>query len=136
MKSEILYEDQWGEIIARADKNLIEIRWFDATEDMEGDQFNEWLKKFADCVESKGFQGCLVDAVQFKMSSQKMSLGWRDENIIPRYNAAGVEKFAFVMPKNMPSIGETPKPEGPASFPTAYFGQREQALSWLTPGNE
>jgi hypothetical protein len=34
---------------------------------------------------------------------------WRDVNIIPRYNAAGVRKFAFHMPDGMPMIGE-PRP--------------------------
>jgi hypothetical protein len=32
---------------------------------------------------------------------------WRDANIIPRYNAAGVKKFAH-MPEGMPMIGEPP----------------------------
>ena len=60
-----------------------------------------------------------------------MSLGWRDANIIPRYNAAGVKKFAFIMPAGMPAIGDDPAPEGPAHYPTAYFGSRAEALAWL-----
>ena len=56
---------------------------------------------------------------------------WRDEHIVPRYNAGGVQKFAFHMPDSMPSIGAAPEPEGPAAFPTAYFARRQAALDWL-----
>ena len=61
-----------------------------------------------------------------------MDANWRDANIIPRYNAAGVTKFAFLMPEGMPAIGAPPAPEGPAEFPTAYFGRRADAVEWLT----
>ena len=57
---------------------------------------------------------------------------WRDANIIPRYNAAGVKKFAFLMPAGMPAIGAPPAPEGPGEFPTAYFGTRAEARAWLS----
>jgi hypothetical protein len=58
---------------------------------------------------------------------------WRDANIVPRYNAAGVKKFAFHMPAGMPAIGTAPSREGPADYPTAYFGRRQDALDWLAP---
>jgi hypothetical protein len=65
------------------------------------------------------------------MSPAKMDGPWRDANIIPRYNAAGVAKFAFHMPDGMPMIGEPPTPEAPGRFPTGYFGRRQDALDWL-----
>ena len=65
------------------------------------------------------------------MDMSLMNPGWRDQNIIPRYNAAGLAKFAFIMPKGMPAIGAVPAPEGPADFPTAYFASRADALAWL-----
>lgn len=43
----------------------------------------------------------------------------------------GITKFAFHMPQGMPAIGNAPAPEGPAQFPTAYFGTRADALRWL-----
>ncbi|MEM6995351.1 MAG: hypothetical protein AAF721_32880, partial [Myxococcota bacterium] len=58
-------------------------------------------------------------------------MGWRDEHIIPKYVAGGVTKFAFHMPAGMPSIGAAPAPEGPAPFPTGYFGTRGDALAWF-----
>jgi hypothetical protein len=74
----------------------------------------------------------LIDSTTFRMSPAKMDGPWRDANIIPRYNAAGVTKFAFHMPDGMPMIGEPPTPEAPGRFPTGYFGRRQDALNWLT----
>ena len=31
----------------------------------------------------------------------------------------------------MPAIGEDPVHEGPADYPTAYFGTRAEAVAWL-----
>lgn len=126
-----LHSDRWGDILDRPHDACVEIRWFDTTSEMSGDAFNTFLETYAGCVEACGRPGGLVDALQFKMDFAKMSVGWRDENIIPRYNAAGMKKFAFIMPSGMPAIGSEPVPEGPANFPTGYFGSRGDALDWL-----
>ena len=131
MANRIVYSDSWGDIIDRPDEHCVEIRWFDSTRDMSGDDFNQFLSAFASQVEALARPGALVDAVQFRMDMSRMSMGWRDEHIIPRYNRAGLEKFAFLMPEGMPAIGNEPAVEGPAEFPTAYFGKRADALAWL-----
>jgi len=131
MTAEVLYEDKWGEIIDRPSTGYIEIRWYDVTEEMTAEEFNQWLRKFADFVEQKRRPCALVDSTQFHMPLKRMSTGWRDTNIIPRYNAAGIKKFAFLMPSGMPAIGTAPAPEGPAAFPTGYFERRAEALTWL-----
>ncbi len=131
MASTIVLEDRWGEVIDRPDSDLIEIRWFDTTRDFDSGTFNQWLSRFAEAVEATGRSRVLTDATVFAMSRDQMDGPWRDANIIPRYNAAGVEKFAFLMPAGMPAIGAPPQPEGPADFPTAYFGTRQDALDWL-----
>ncbi len=128
---QVVYSDQWGEILDRPDDGCVEIRWFDSTEAMTGADFNDFLATYAGQVEACGRSGGLVNAVQFRMDPTKMDPGWRDANIIPRYNAAGVKKFAFIMPAGMLAIGADPAPEGPADFPTAYFGRRAAALAWL-----
>ncbi len=125
------YSDQWGDILDRPEDNCVEIRWFDTTSQMNGHDFNNFLTRFVEQVEACGRSGCLVDAVQFRMDMAKMNVGWRDEHIIPRYNAARVKRFAFVMPAGMPAIGLPPTNEGPADFPTGYFGTRKDALDWL-----
>jgi hypothetical protein len=59
---------------------------------------------------------------------------WRDKNIIPRYNAAGVQRFAFLVPANAPHTienGNAPAVEDPGRFPTGYFASRDAVFSWF-----
>jgi hypothetical protein len=127
----VLFEDEYGSTIDRPDANFIEIRWYDATASFTTEGFNSWLQRFAGAVEAVRRPAVLVDSVQFRMDMARMDAEWRDANIIPRYNKAGVRKFAFLMPEGMPAIGAPPTVEGPADFPTAYFGSRADALAWL-----
>ena len=129
--TEHVYEDRWGEVFDRPSRDLIELRWFDTTAEMSAQEFQAWLTKFADCVERCRRTGVLVDSTAFRMSPTMMDGPWRDANIIPRYNAAGVRRFAFHMPEGMPMIGKPPVNEAPGRFPTGYFGTRQNALDWL-----
>jgi hypothetical protein len=59
---------------------------------------------------------------------------WRDQEIIPRYDGAGVKRFAFLWPEGTPGAvesGGTPTPEGSANFPAGWFTRRERAYRWL-----
>lgn len=131
MADTVVWNDEHGAMIDYEDDDFVEIRWYDSTESMSKSQFQEWLTGFAGGVEQCGRKGILVDAVQFRMNMEFMDGDWRDENIIPRYNAVGVTGFAFLMPQGMPAIGTDPIYEGPAEYPTAYFGTRAEALRWL-----
>lgn len=126
-----VHEDKWGGIVEHPVSGVLEIRWYDATVDMTADNFNGFLEAFATQMENTRRTLALVDALAFLMPTERMSMGWRDEHIVPRYNAAKVQRFAFIMPTGMPAIGQPPAPEGPAAFPTAYFGRRADALAWL-----
>ena len=127
----LVYEDRWGEVFDRTSEDLVELRWFDTTAEMSAADFQTWLATFAACVEKCGRSRVLVDSTAFRMSPANMDGPWRDANIIPRYNAAGVTRFAFHMPEGMSMIGAPPAKEGPGQFPTAYFSRRLDALAWL-----
>jgi hypothetical protein len=129
--SVIVYEDKWGEIVDRPDAQVVEIRWYDTTRAMARADFEQWLTTFADYVERLRRPGVLVDRTSFLMDPANSNSEWRDANIVPRYNAAGVKKFAFHVPEGMPGIGAPPAVEPPAAFPTGYFGSRQEALNWL-----
>ena len=126
-----LYEDEYGAIVAPESGAHVEIRWTEATLGMSGDAFNAWLERFAGLIEERRCRTALVDARLFRMERGQVDMGWRDTHIIPRYNAAGLQRFAFVMPPGMPAIGAPPAPEGPADFPTAFFGDYPTAMQWL-----
>jgi hypothetical protein len=127
----VTYEDRFGSVIDHPDAAYLEIHWYDTTEAMSAAEFQDWLAGFDGEVERRRPAGVLVDSTNFRMDPANMNMAWRDENIVPRYNAGGVQKFAFHMPAGMPAIGAAPQPEGPATFPTAYFARRQVALDWL-----
>ena len=129
-----VYEDRFGAVIDRADAGYVELRWYDTTEAMSAAEFQDWLAGFAGEVERRQRPGVLVDGTSFLMDPNNMDEPWRNEHIVPRYNAGGVRKFAFHMPDGMPAIGGSPEREGPADFLTAYFGHRQDALDWLASG--
>jgi hypothetical protein len=126
-----VYEDRWGEIIDRPTPELVELRWYDTTAAMSAEEFQDWLATFAEHVERQRRPRVLVDGTRFMMDPANLDEAWRDANIVPRYNSAGVQRFAFLFPDGMPAIGAPPAAEGPATFPTAYFGRRQEALDWL-----
>ena len=129
--SKHLYEDDWGEIIDRPSANVIEVRWFDTTASMSKEQFQQWLSTFADHVARARRPRVLIDSLEFRTNPAFMDGAWRDANIIPRYNAAGVTKFAFLMPAEVPMVGKPPAREDPGRFLTGYFAGRKDALGWL-----
>jgi hypothetical protein len=76
----------------------------------------------------------VIDATEFRHELGAGVAEWRDREIIPRYNSAGVKKFAFLWPAGTPGTvesGGTPKPEGPADFPTGWFTGTERAYQWF-----
>ena len=124
-----LYADEWGTITV--DGYTAAITWNDTTESLDAAGFQAFLLRFVDAIEQHGSTCALVDVRQFKMNRDFMDQAWRDQHIIPRYNAAGLNKFAFVVPGGAPVLGNPPAPEGPAQFPTAYFGSTDDAEVWL-----
>jgi hypothetical protein len=126
-----VYEDRFGAVLDHTDAGYLEIRWYDTTEAMLAGEFQDWLAGFAGEVERRRPACILVDNTSFLMDPANSNGEWRDENIVPRYNAGGVQKFAFHMPDGMPSIGSPPAVEGPATYSTAYFARRQAALDWL-----
>jgi len=77
----------------------------------------------------------IIDATEFFHTVGEGTLAWRNERIVPLYNQAGVEKFAFLTTPAMPGTvekGAQPMPDGPATFPTGWFETKERMYAWLT----
>ena len=100
--------------------------------DVVDDDFKSELQLFVGLVESKNAQGILVNVARFRHKIGPDVHEWRIKNISTRYSAAGVRRFAFLLPADAPvppmmnqsSIGE--------SFLTSGFNSAEQAMAWLT----
>ncbi len=71
----------------------------------------------------------LIDVRQFKFRPAPEFGAWRDEQIIPRYNAQGVKKFAFLLGEQVDPVPDQAV-EGPANFVTGYFTLMGQIETW------
>lgn len=125
---------RWGVILHHAQWQTLELEWLPATRDMDDDGFKETLQLFAAAGERLKPAFMLIDANEFHHQFGEGVMQWRDQHIIPRYNAAGVTKFAFLVPAGTPGTveaGGTPAAEGSANFPTGWFSSRDSAYKWL-----
>lgn len=89
-------------------------------------------------AEAADVTAILIDATSFRhgFEDRESAMSWRDARVIPRYNNAGVQRFAFVMPEGYPGptaeSGAVPVLDGPAAqFPTQWFLNRDNAVAWL-----
>jgi hypothetical protein len=130
-----LAQNQWGVILNHGRWRTLELSWLPSTSEMSDEGFKETLELFAAQGEQAKPTYMIIDATEFQHELGDGVMEWREREIIPRYNAAGVKKFAFLWPEGMPGTvesGGTPKPEGGANFPTGWFTTRERANQWLT----
>ena len=75
-----------------------------------------------------------ADLRSFRYRVEHADGSWWADEIVPLYNQAGLEKFAFVLPVGeQVSPDDTPaKPEAGEQFVTKHFGSEQAAISWLT----
>jgi hypothetical protein len=122
----------WGIILHHEDWQTLELRWLPA--ELSDADFKETLTLLADLGEQYKPRFMIIDATEFHHQFGPGVMEWRDENIIPRYGAAGVTKFAFLVNPGFPGTVESgghPDAEGRATFPTGWFSTRERAYRWL-----
>ena len=125
----------WGVIVHHPQWTTLELRWLPTTRDMSDDGFKETIQLLASEGERLRPAYMFIDATEFFHQLGTGVLDWRDEHVIPRYNAAGVTRFAFLLPEGTPNTvesGAATHVEGRATFPTGWFTTREKAYAWLT----
>ena len=126
-----LHDDKFLQILWDEHSRVIGIRWKEATASMSDENFKDELALFAGFVEQKKAPGILVDISDFRHKMSPAVQEWRVKNISCRYNAAGVQRFAFLLssgsqipPMNQSSPGER--------FATRAFTDFDEAVKWLT----
>ena len=121
-------QNEWGVIVDHTD--VLELRWLPSTKTMTDGGFMATLCLFATEAEKTTPKALFIDATEFVHTFGPGIMEWRDAHIIPRYGAAGVRRFAFLMPAGFSRAG-TEAVEGPAVFPTKWFVDRDEAFTWL-----
>jgi hypothetical protein len=132
---EIIAKDNWGQMVFHNEWNSLELRWLASTVDATDADLQTTMEVFAEEAVNRHPHTLIVDATEFRHTWGDGIMQWRQAEIIPRYNKAGVAKFAFLASPDYPGptaeSGATPAPEETANFPTGWFKTREAAYQWL-----
>ena len=135
MPETVVAKDPWGQIILYDEWNALELRWLASTATAADADLKATMKTFAQEAVKRRPNTLLVDNTEFRHTWGEGFMQWRQAEIIPLYNQSGIAKFAFIAGANYPlptvESGATPKPDGPANFPTGWFKTREAADRWL-----
>jgi len=135
MSEEIVAKDQWGHIVFYDEWNSLELKWLPSTADATDTDLKRTMELFADEAVNRHPHTLIVDTTEFRHAWGEGMMQWRDAEIIPRYNQAGVAKFAFIASGSYPGptveAGAAPVQEGPGTFPTGWFKTRQAAYQWL-----
>ena len=132
MKPARLHEDKYLQVFWDEPTHIIGIDWKETTSDMTDEDFKTELTLFAKQVEDKRAPRILIDVSKFRHRPGAEMAEWRLKNISTRYNAAGVQRFAFLLSKDSqipPMASQSAKGE---LFLTQSFNSYEQATDWLT----
>ena len=131
MKPAQLHEDEYLQILWDEQTRIISIDWKEATSGMTDEDFKMELTLFAKQVEGKRAPRILIDVSKFRHRPGEEVGKWRLQNISTRYNAAGVQRFAFLLSKDSQVPSMASRSEG-ERFLTQSFNSNEQAIAWLT----
>jgi hypothetical protein len=129
-----LNRDDYGVIRLHPEDGILELEWLEASADMTDDDFKRSMQRYAELAGEHLVPHLLVDVTKFRHSMGEGVAAWRDEHIIPAYNAAGVRKFAFLFPpgaRGTVEDGNEPAKEPPGEFPTGYFTERARIFEWF-----
>jgi len=119
--------------------SLLSFNWTEKSAGMTDDDYKQALREYARLIVQLRARRALIDLRKFRYrlgDAEGLGSWWANE-IVPLYNRAGLEKFAFVLPEDeQPPPDETPAEPGEGQkFLTKQFGTKQGAISWLTAGS-
>lgn len=119
--------------------SLMSFRWTEKSGEMTVDDYKDAISEFARLVLKRRSRRALIDLRKFRYRVEGAGVpgSWWADEIVPVYNQAGLEKFAFVLPE-----GEQASPDEPSApaeagekFITKQFASEQAAISWLVAGS-
>src|SRR5215831_21069185 len=132
MKPTELYENRFQLIIWDETNGIIGLDWKEATAHMTDDDMKRELDLFAGFVEKRQAPRILIDVTKFGYRMTPEVQQWWSDNILTRYNAAGVKRFAFLFAPEIKITSAMNESAPGADFLTRSFNTRESAIKWLT----
>ena len=131
-----IYESHFYDFVVCEETKTLVFQWKPETENIKNNDFREGLSNFAGYAFELKTPNMVVDVRNFRPGggepTQDVRGKWRAEVVVPRYNRAGVKKFAYL--RNVEGGG--PPVSGPArhdgeEFETAVFDSEDKMMTWL-----
>lgn len=125
--------DYWT-IASDEEDKVVTIVWTDQTANMTDDDFKKALELLAKYAEERANPAILVDVRAFRYGVSADLGVWREKEIVPRYNAAGIARFAYVVGPDFPAPpnGAPSRLAESEEFLTGFFDRGEDARAWLS----
>ncbi|AFM03853.1 hypothetical protein Fleli_1426 [Bernardetia litoralis DSM 6794] len=129
------YKSAYQTINFDKSKSLLSKSWSSKTEDLEADVFQEEISKIIECSETNQVKYILDDTRDFSFTITIELQSWVDNEVFPRFIAAGLKKYAIIVSKefiSQLSIEQTMEGEkGTQTFEVQYFDNTEEASQWI-----
>ena len=125
-----LHKDRFSTIAHIPGHAAIELIWTTETAAMNNQDFKDALELFVGYAAEHSAPNLLVDLRPFRHNMTPELGKWRDEVIAPKYNAAGVKKFAYLI--GSVDSANRPSQNAGEDFVTGYFESTESGRSWFS----
>ncbi|WP_338759374.1 hypothetical protein WAF17_11600 [Bernardetia sp. ABR2-2B] len=130
-----IYKSDYQTINFDESKSLLSKSWTSKTEDLETDTFRKEVNKIAECAEEQNAKYILDDTRSFAFTITIELQSWVDNEVFPRFIAAGLKKYAIIVSKEFIaqlSIEQTMEGDkGTQTFEVQYFDNTEEAHNWI-----
>ena len=127
-----LFKNQYVSINYNPDTALLDTIWFDASEDMEEEDYKLIIEKRVTFFERYKPQNFLSDARHFRYIIKPSLQAWNYEHSLKLFSKLGGKKIAILNSDDFVaqvSIEQTVEQDTQAL--TAYFDDSDSALKWL-----
>ena len=131
------YESLFQTIFFYEDKGLLQKTWHITTEHMPDSIFKAEVEKIAEITEKYKPTKFHDNTTNFYFPIAPKIQTWVNEQIFPRFIAAGVKKYAIIVSKEVIaqlSIEQTMDESNAHQFQVRYFDDIEKAHQWLETG--
>ncbi|WP_338814719.1 hypothetical protein V9L05_05640 [Bernardetia sp. Wsw4-3y2] len=130
-----IYKSEYQTINFDESKSILSKSWTPKSEELEEDNFTAEINKIAECAEKYNAKYFLDDTRDFSFTITIELQSWVDNEVFPRFIAAGLKKYAIIVSKefiSQLSIEQTMEGQkGAQSFEVQYFDNTEEAKNWI-----